>query len=174
QGLVSGRQACPVCLRSFEAVRFDPPPPDLAVPRLGEAGPEASHACAGHSGNAAVAHCSRCGVFMCPLCRIEADGMALCPACFERLSDEGALPSAIATYRDYGRLARALAVLGLLLPLLAPAAGPGGIYYGARRLKQIEAMKEDGGRGGVYAVIALAALETALGFGIVWMMVAGG
>jgi len=174
QGLVSGWQACPVCRRAFEAVFFEPPPPDLSVPRLGEAGPVGSHACANHAGNAAVTHCSRCGVFMCPLCRIEADGMALCPACFERLSDEGALPSAIATCRDYGRLAGALAVLGLLMPFLAPAAGPGSIYYGVKRLKQLEALKEDAGRGGVYAVFALAALETLLGFGLIWMMVARG
>lgn len=170
-GLISGRQTCPGCRRAFDAVRFDPAPPDVSLRPLADAGPEGTHACGTHAGNAAVTHCSRCGVFMCPLCRIDADGLALCPACFERLADEGALHSAIATYRDYGRLAGMLALLGFLVIFVAPAAGPGAIYYGRKRLRQLEAMKEDGGRGAVYTVFAVGVLETLLGLGVIAMMV---
>lgn len=159
RGLVTGPQTCLGCRRGFEAVRFDPPAPDLSVPRLAEAGPQGAHVCANHAGNVALTHCSRCGLFMCSLCRIDADGLTLCPACFERLSDEGALRSALATYRDYGRVAVALAVLGLLLPLLALVSAPGCVYYGVRRLKQIKAMGEPGGRAGMYVVFVLAALQ---------------
>jgi uncharacterized Zn finger protein (UPF0148 family) len=169
--IVSGRQSCPRCRRTFEAVRFDPPAPDLSVTPLGQAGPEGAHACAHHAGNAAATHCGRCGVFMCNLCRIEADGKTLCPACFERLSDEGALPSAIASYRDYGRLSALLALLGLVVIFVAPVAGPGSIYYGLKRLSQLAASKEEGGKGTVYAVMALAALETIAGIAvIVWLV----
>jgi hypothetical protein len=141
------------------------------VRRIAEAGPEGAHACANHAGNLAATHCERCGVFMCALCRIEADGRQLCPACFERLCDEGALRSAVATYRDYGRLAGLLALLGLLVIFVAPVAGPASIYFGRKRLGQLAAMGEAGGRGSVYGVMALAALETVAGIAAIAMMV---
>ena len=171
--MVSGAQTCSWCRRPFEAVVFDPPPPDLSVPRTTEAGPEAAHACANHAGNLAATHCSRCGVFMCSLCRIEADALALCPACFVRLVAEGALPTAIGTYRDYGRQATMLALLGLLIIFVAPIAGPAAIYYGRKRLKQLSAMQQKGGRVGVYAVLVLGVLETVLGIVVLVSMVKG-
>jgi hypothetical protein len=169
--IVSGPQTCAWCRRSFEGVRFDPAPPDLTVRRTAEAGPEGAHACANHPGNVAASHCSRCGVFMCALCRIEVDGMGLCPACFDRLVGEGALPSAIATYRDYGRLATALAALGLLLIFVGPVAGPAAIYYGRKRLQQLTALKETGGRAGMVAVMILGALDAIGGVALIVTMV---
>lgn len=171
--LVSGPQTCPWCRRPFEAVAFDPPPPDVSVPRITEAGPEAAHACANHAGNVAATHCSRCGIFMCPLCRIDADAMVLCPACFDRLVAEGALPSAIGTYRDYGRQATMLALVGLLIIFVGPIAGPAAIYCGRKRLKQLAAMKQKGGRAGVYAVFVLGVLETVFGIVVLVSMVKG-
>lgn len=171
--LVSGLQTCPGCRRTFEAVAFDPPLPDLSVPRTTEAGPEAAHACANHAGNVAATHCARCGVFMCSLCRIDADAMALCPACFDRLVAEGALPTAIGTYRDHGRQATMLALLGLLIIFVGPIAGPAAIYCGRKRLKQLAAMKQKGGRAGVYAVFVLGAVDTVLGIVVLVSMVKG-
>ncbi len=170
--LVSGPQTCPWCRRPFEAVAFDPPPPDVSVPRITEARPEAAHACANHAGNVAATHCSRCGIFMCPLCRIDADAMVLCPACFDRLVAEGAVPSAIATYRDYGRQATMLAVLGLFV-FPAPIAAPAAIYCGRKRLKQLAAMGQRGGRAGVYAVFVVAVLETLFALLVFYFMVKG-
>ena len=161
--LLSGPQTCARCRRPFEAVVFDPPLPDLSVPRITEAGLEAAHACANHAGNVAAAHCTRCGVFICSLCRIDVDAQKLCPACFDRLVAEGALQSAIGTIRDHGRQAGMLALLGLLVIFVGPIAGPAAIYYGRKRLKQLTAMKQEGGRAGVYAVFVLGALETVLG-----------
>ena len=161
--LVSGPQTCAWCARSYEAMRFDPVLPDLSVLRTVEAGPEASHACANHSGNLAVTHCSRCGVFMCALCRIDADAMVLCPGCFDRLMAEGSLRSAIATYRDYGRQASALAVLGLLLIFVGPIAGPASVYFARKRLAQLQVQKEREGRAGLYFIQVLGVLETILG-----------
>lgn len=169
--LITGPQTCSWCRRPFEAVAFDPPPPDLSVARTSEAGPESANACANHAGNVAATHCSRCGVFMCPLCRIDADAMVLCPACFDRLVAEGAVPSAIATYRDYGRQATMLAIVGLLIIFIGPIAGPAAIYFGRKRLKQLTAMKQEGGRVGVYAVFVLAVLETVFGILAIGSMV---
>ncbi len=169
--LISGAQSCARCRRPFEAVRFDPPFPDLHVKRLSEAGPEGAHACVNHTGNLAVTHCARCGIFMCALCRIEAEGQALCPACFERLSDEGALRSAIATYRDYGRLSAMLAAVGLLFIFIGPVAGPASIYYGRKRLLQMRAHGDEGGRFGVYTAMAVGALGAVGGVVVMAMMV---
>ena len=168
--LVSGQQICAWCSRPYEAMRFDPVLPELSVRRIALAGPEDSHPCVNHAGNVAVTHCSRCGVFMCSLCRIDADAMVLCPGCFDRLVAGGGLPSAIATYRDYGRQASALAVLGLLLILVGPIAGPASVYFARKRLEQLRAQKEEGGRAGLYAVQALGVLETMGGIVVlVWM-----
>jgi hypothetical protein len=169
QQLVSGQQTCAWCRRSFEAMRFDPVRPDLSVRRTAEAGPEGAHACANHKGNEAVTHCSRCGVFMCSLCRIDADAMVLCPACFDRLVAEGGLPSAVATFRDYGRQAVMLAILGLLM-IVGPIAGPASIYYANKRLEQLTAANEKGDRAGMYFVFVIGALETILGVAVlVWI-----
>jgi hypothetical protein len=169
--LVSGRQTCPGCRRGFEAVRFDPPAPDLGIKRLAEAGPEGGQACANHAGNLAPGHCTRCGIFICGLCRIEADAQVLCPACFERLVDEGALPSAVIHYRDYGRMAIVLAVLGLLVIFVGPVAGPGAIYYGVRALRQGEAMRSQESRAGIWAAMVLGGLVTLGGVAVIVSMV---
>lgn len=168
--IVSGQQTCAFCRRPFEAMRFDPVLPDLSVLRTAEAGPEGAHACANHAGNLAVTHCSRCGVFMCALCRIEADAQTLCPGCFDRLTADGGLPSAITTYRDYGRQATALAVLGILVPFIGPIAGPASLYFARRRLAQLAAQGDEGSRVGLYALQVLGVLETIGGIAVLVMI----
>jgi hypothetical protein len=168
---VSGRQSCARCRRPFEAIRFDPPPPDLHVKRVSEAGPEGAHVCAQHPGNLAVTHCGRCGVFMCGLCRIEVEGKTFCPPCFERLSDEGGLSSTIMAYRDYGSMASSLAALSVLVLFVAPVAGPLSVYYGRKRLAQLRAHGEEGGRAGVFAAMAVGVLAAVGGVVLVASMV---
>ena len=158
--LVSGPQSCPLCTGRFEAVRFDPPPPDTSVPRLAEAGPEGAQACPVHPGNAVVGTCGRCGVFTCALCRVEADARVLCPPCFERLADAGELPSLVSTYRDYGRAQYIVALLGLLFFFLGPVTGPASAYYGTKALAQARAAGEAGALPRVVALFVLGALET--------------
>lgn len=169
--VVSGAQTCPACGRGFEAVRFDPPAPDVSVPRVSEAGPEAKGACPQHPGNVALGPCSRCGVFLCALCRIDTDSRVLCPPCFERLADEGGLPSLVASYRDFGRVQSSLLALGLLLAILAPIAGPGSLYYGARARRQAEARGEPRGWLHVWGLYALGVLEALGGVALIVLMV---
>ena len=168
--IVSGQQTCARCSRPYEATRFDPVLPDLSVLRTAEAGPEGANACANHAGNVAVTHCSRCGVFMCALCRIEADAQALCPGCFDRLSADGELPSAIITYRDFGRQAASLAVLGLIVPFVGPIAGPAAVYFARKRLAQQARMGEEGGRFGLYALQVLGVLDAIVGVAVLVMV----
>jgi hypothetical protein len=172
QTILSGMQRCPVCGRTFQAVRFDPPQPDARVARVAEAGPGGAHACPQHAGNASVGHCSRCGVFLCGLCRIEADGRVFCPACFERLCDEGGLPGLIAGYRDYARVSASLALVGLLLPFLAPLAGPAAIHYGVKALAQRQDVNRPDGRSAIYVVCALGGLEAfaAVALALWWVL----
>ena len=155
-------------------MRFDPPERDSRAVSVAEGGPGGSTACAQHRGNAAVANCERCGVFMCALCRIDSDGLALCPGCFDRLSAEGQLPSARVSYRDYGRMSGTLAVLGIVLSFVAIVAGPAAVYYGIKGLRQKREMGETEGRVGVWLAIVLGALEGAGWLVIVALIVKGG
>jgi len=132
----SGEQSCPHCGGTFEATRFEPPEPRVSVRAVEEAGPGAVASCAAHRGNVAAANCSRCGVFMCELCRIDADERVLCPACFERLSAEGALPSARTTFRDYGRMGAQLLLLSLLFSVFGAPFALGAVYAGVKGLGQ--------------------------------------
>jgi hypothetical protein len=171
RSLISGPQVCRACRRSFDAVRFDPPLPDTTVQRVVEAGPEGANACAHHAGNVAVAHCSRCGIFMCSLCRIEADRKVLCPACFERLSDAGGLPSTIAFYRDYGRAQALTLLLGLVMIFAGPVTGPASIYLGIKRIRQMQARGEYEGLTGIYVMFILGLAEVVVGVAIIAAMV---
>jgi hypothetical protein len=166
----SGPQACPHCGRAFEATRFDPPPPPVSVRPVEEAGPDGAAPCAAHPGNAAVGHCSRCGVFMCDLCRIEADGQVLCPACFDRLSAEGALPSARTTFRDFGRMGTTLLLASVLFSLFGAPFALGAVYAGVKELQQRKAVGE-GSAVRAWIVIVLGALHVA-GSAVFWVAAA--
>jgi hypothetical protein len=92
-----------------------------------------------------VANCSRCGVFMCSLCRIEIDGQELCPSCFDRLSSEGVLSSSRTRFRDYRGLSLSLGILGLLLCFFGVLTGPLTLYTVFRAVQQKRQMHEKGG-----------------------------
>jgi uncharacterized paraquat-inducible protein A len=169
--LLTGVQRCGHCGRGFEASRFQPPERRVQVARLGESGPGAETACAAHAANAAVANCQRCGVFMCELCRIDADEMSLCPACFDRLSSEGALASTRTTFRDYGRQAITLVAAGVPLMAFGLAIGPAAVYYGVRSWRQLAQMGESGGRLRALSAIVLGLAETAFGAFFLWSIV---
>jgi len=157
--LVSGIQKCPHCDGVFEAVRFDPPVPSSQAAPLAP-GTGTGTACANHPANAAVTNCERCGVFMCDLCRIDADEAAFCPGCYDRLSSEGALASTRTSFRDHARQASSYALLGLLFWFFAVAIGPFAVYYGIRGVRQKRAMGEKEGRVGAWVAIFLGAVET--------------
>jgi hypothetical protein len=168
--VASGFQSCPHCGGYFEATRFDPPEARVSVRSVEEAGPGGAASCAAHRGNVAAANCDRCGVFMCELCRIDADQRVLCPGCFERLSAEGALPSARTTFRDYGRMGGQLLLLSLVFTLVGAPFALGAVYAGVKGLQQRKRLGEGSAvRGWVAIVLGLLVTAGCVAF---WVMTA--
>ncbi|HBL25306.1 MAG TPA: hypothetical protein DD490_00545 [Acidobacteria bacterium] len=154
--VVAGEQSCPACNHRFEATPFAPPEERAeVVASLLEAGPDGGLPCGRHAGNAAVAHCSRCGVFMCALCRITMDGLELCPSCFDRLASEGALPSAQTRVKDFRGLAVSVGLFGCLVSFFGLLTGPVALYFVWRGFRQ---RRELGERGGMVSLILSALL----------------
>lgn len=119
EGHRGGTIECEICRQSYDAwvyPELDEPPP--RVLRLHEAGPEGATPCGLHPGNAATHDCSRCGLLICTLCRIEVGEQVLCPACFERQQEAGELPSLSRRELDYRSMATASAVLGFVTCLV--------------------------------------------------------
>ncbi len=170
--LIAGGQVCPRCVRPFLATPFFPPEPRVQVEALAAAGPEGAVPCARHAGNAAVANCTRCGVFMCSLCRIEIDGQELCPSCFERLSSEGVLSTAQNRYRDFRGLSLSVGVLGCLVYFLGLLTGPVTIYLAYLGYRQRKQMNESGGIVSLVAAVLLGLSQIGLGLFLIYAVVA--
>jgi len=164
--LEAGEQICPRCLDPYLATPFAPPEPRrLAVEQLiemGAAGPGGAIPCARHAGNAAVANCSRCGVFMCSLCRLAIDGQELCPGCFDRLSSEGVLSSARQRVRDYRGISLGLGLLGSLFCVFGLLTGPLTLYTVYRGVQQKRRMNESGGALSLAVAAVLGVLQTGM------------
>lgn len=161
--MTAGVQRCVACTRGFEAVPFSPPIVRVAVQSVAEAGPGGAVACAQHPGNAAVANCSRCGVFMCGLCRVQIDGRELCPACFDRLAAEGALPSARSRFRNYRGLATLMAFGGCWMYFLGLLTGPVTIYLAIQAQRQRRRLQESDGLVAVILAMLLGLMQIAGG-----------
>jgi hypothetical protein len=157
--LASGPQSCGRCGVSYEATVFVPPVRRARVLQVAEAGPSGASPCGAHPGNASVTNCDRCGVFMCGLCRIDADGQTLCPVCFERLAADGSLASTRVTFKDYTRMASTFAVFGLLFWPLAVVLGACGLYCGIRSLREKYKNGESEGWIGTAFVILFCGLQ---------------
>jgi hypothetical protein len=169
--LASGPQSCAACGTRFEAVLFDPPLAQATVTRLGEAGPAAGTACANHAGNLATAHCGRCGLLICDLCRIETEGVVLCPQCFARLTAGDALASTRSRYTDLTGVSFLMSLVGLLICFFAPLLGPAAAYCAVRAARQ---RREVGaGRAAPVAALIVALLVTGLGLFFLGMMIWG-
>jgi hypothetical protein len=155
----AGEQRCPSCGASFLASPFRPPEMKLRVGSVAEAGPEGAVPCARHSGNAAVGNCTRCGVFMCNLCKIEIEGQELCPSCFDRLSAEGGLSSAQTRIRDFRGMALSLGILGLLFSCFGLITGPLTLYFVAQAVRQKRMWNERGGTPSLIAASLLGVVQ---------------
>jgi uncharacterized RDD family membrane protein YckC len=155
---------CPLCARTFEAIKFEPPPLDVKLPDAVDGSLDAQQPCATHAHNVAVAGCERCGTFMCSLCRTVIDGRTLCPSCFERLSADGTLESTRTRFRDYAGLAGMTATFGCLVTFLGLLFGPLTFYYAVKGLKQKKAMGETDGRAGLWVAMVFAAIEMVVSF----------
>ena len=157
--LASGSQRCRWCGRWFELTRFSPP---VRVPRpaaLDASGPGGANPCGNHGGNAAETNCGRCGLFLCALCAIEADGRTLCPACFDRLAAAGELRLARTRFRDQSRSALALSWLGLVAFFAGLAIGPAVMLSAQRAERQLKETGE-GSRARIVTAFVLGGLET--------------
>jgi hypothetical protein len=171
-GLLSGRQACPRCGRPFEAVVFAPPARTRLVPAV-PAGEDAASACPVHRGNAAIAACGRCGVFLCGLCRIEADAQVLCPACFGRLSAGGELLLGHHWFRDYDRVASLVVLLGFATVVGGVVTGPAAVYFTARGRRQRLGWGDAPQTGRLAVAIVLGLLNVAVSVGAVAFLLSG-
>ncbi|HXO42937.1 MAG TPA: hypothetical protein VN999_15920 [Thermoanaerobaculia bacterium] len=168
--MAAGEQRCVACTRPFEAVPFSPPVVRVVVRSVAEAGPDGAVACALHPGNAAVANCSRCGVFMCGLCRVQIDGRELCPACFDRLAAEGALPSARSHFRNYRGLALLMSLGGCMTYTFGVLTGPVTIYFAIQAQRQRRRLQESDGRLAVIFAMTLGVMQIAGGLWILAML----
>lgn len=166
--LASGPQTCAACGTRFEAVLFDPPFARTTVTRLGEAGPAAGTACANHAGNLATAHCGRCGLLICDLCRIETEGVVLCPACFARLTAGGDLASTRSRYTDLTGVSFLTSLFGLFTCILAPVLGPAAAWCAVRAMRQRRQVGAS--RAAPAAALIVALLVTGIGLFVVGAM----
>ena len=170
--LAPGEQSCPRCGKPFAASPFVPPDPaPLAVVSVAAAGPDGAVPCARHAGNAAVATCNRCGVFMCELCRVEIDGRELCPDCFDRLSAEGVLPSARSQLRNYRGIALSLGIGGCLVYCFGLICGPLAIYFSVRALRQRRELGEREGMPTIVAAILLGLAQIVISLSVIGIIV---
>ncbi|HWM90866.1 MAG TPA: hypothetical protein VN493_08875 [Thermoanaerobaculia bacterium] len=160
--LGAGEQRCASCGRLFLATPFRPPEVRVRVGSVAEAGPEGAVPCARHPGNAAVGNCTRCGVFMCTLCKIDIEGQELCPGCFDRLSAEGVLVTANTRIRDFRGMALSLGVLGLLVSCFGLITGPLTLYFVAQASRQKRQWNEKGGTTALVVAGLLAVAQIAI------------
>lgn len=129
--------------------------------------------CARHSSHAAVANCSRCGVFVCELCRIPLEGQELCPECFDRLAREGSFTAVETGFLDATGLALTMAVFGFVLSCFGIVLGPVAIALAIKGLRQKRAWREVGGRTAPVVAIFLGTLLTLFALGFIAVMFAG-
>lgn len=160
--MVAGEQRCVACDGAFLGTPFRPPVLRERVGSVAEAGPEGAVPCARHPGNAAVGNCSRCGVFMCNLCRIEIEGQELCPGCFDRLTAQGVLSGAQTRIRDYRGMAVSFGVLGLLFSCFGLITGPVTLFLVAQAVRQKRLWNEKGGTASLVLAGLLGALQIAI------------
>jgi hypothetical protein len=172
--MTGGEQVCPRCGRSYLAAPFTPPPPPRPrVESVAEAGPGGAVPCGRHAGNAAVATCARCGVFMCALCRIEAESTSmtlqeLCPACFDRLSAEGVLSLSRTRIRDYRSLSLSLGFFGLFFCFAGMLTGPLTLYLVHQGVQQKRRMQESDGGLTLFVAAVLGVLQIAESGFLLW------
>jgi uncharacterized Zn finger protein (UPF0148 family) len=168
----NGDVACPVCRGEFRLLTFNPT--ERRARRSEQAGltPDAKAVCGNHPRNVAAHGCGRCGMFICSLCAIEADGMILCPGCYERLTAEGALTSSRMKFRDMGGLASTAAALGIFLWFFCMIAGPMAIAYGIKALRQRKEFGESISSWRVWIAMLIGLAETVGGVLLI-MAVAG-
>jgi hypothetical protein len=157
--LPAGETRCPSCNHTFLAAPFHPPVVRERVGSLIEAGPDGAAPCAMHSGNAAVGNCTRCGVFLCALCRIQVDGKELCPGCFDRLTAEESLSTVRTRIRNYRGMALSLGIFGFLASCFGLITGPLTLYLVVQAVRQRRLWQERDGAASLVVASLLAVAQ---------------
>ncbi|HET9226042.1 MAG TPA: hypothetical protein VFR31_05210 [Thermoanaerobaculia bacterium] len=160
--VAAGEQRCFKCGGVFLATPFRPPELRERVESLAGAGPDGAVPCARHPGNASAGNCTRCGVFMCNLCRIEIEGQELCPGCFDRLTAEGILSGTRTRIRDYRSMALVVGVLGLFSSFFGLLTGPLTLFFVAQAVRQKRRWNETGGSTSLVVSSLLALVQIAV------------
>jgi len=158
----TGSQTCTNCGGEFEAVRFDPVTAVVVVPQLAGVGPAEAAPCAWHARNQAVASCSRCGKFMCSLCKIDADGAGYCPSCFDRLSTEGLIPGGALRVKNWSGLAASCIFGSPFVWFLSWILIPMGMYFSIQGIKDKKAREEQDGLVRLYVLLAFGIIALVL------------
>jgi ribosomal protein L37AE/L43A len=162
QSVPSGTTLCEHCGRPFEGTVFAAPPRRLQVMEVHAAGPEGAGSSANHPGNAAVANCARCGIYICSLCEIDVAGGKYCPSCFDRLSTDGSIGTAQKRVRNFAGLASATAIIGLLtVIILGIPLGLASLYYSSKAMTQRRQQGEP--TWGIWFIILLAIADLLMG-----------
>ena len=171
--LPAGEVRCLTCDKTFLAAPFHPPVVRERATSLAEAGPDGAAPCAVHPGNAAVGNCTRCGVFLCTLCRVQVDGQELCPGCFDRLTAEESLSTARTRIRDYRGMAVSLGIFGLLASCFGLITGPLTLYLVSQAVRQRRLWQERGGAAALVVASLLALLQILISLLVVLSLFAG-
>lgn len=160
--LARGEARCAGCGTTFELELFAPPRRAFTRQLRIEETTGARPVCGNHARNVATESCSRCGMFICDVCAITADGAIFCPACYERLSAEGALEATKTKFRDVSGIALTLAVGGIFVWFLMPLFGLGAVVYGIRAIRQNRQLQTGSGCAITFAIV-LGLLEIGAG-----------
>ena len=171
--LLSGRQWCPRCGLEFEAVRFEPPAREVRVLGAAAGQGDEAFACPAHRGNAAVATCERCGVFLCGLCRIGVGEQELCPACFDRVAAGGEAVLVQNRLRDFEAMGWLLAVSGLLCSFAGVVTGPAAVVCAIKARRQRLAWGDAPRNGRLLAGVALGVASLSLSVLVLTLLVSG-
>ena len=153
---VRGATTCPSCQTRYTTVVFSPPQEQGPVVQPSTSGAP----CAQHARNLAVGSCTRCGSFMCELCRIDLDGKQVCPKCFNRAQAAAVTASSRFNYNSVGFL---ISLIGVPLVILGMFIGPIAIYFCIRGAIRNSRRNEDVARVPGILGIILGLLETLVG-----------
>lgn len=131
---VSGDGECAACHKKFRTITFRVRPASQLIIQGTTSGQV--NVCGNHPANPAESECERCGMFVCALCRTDAENRIFCPACFERLVDEGAFQAFRKRVRSHFEMSKRYALFSALAPL-GLALVPFSVIHAVKAWKQM-------------------------------------
>lgn len=129
-----------------------------------EAASEAKPGCVSHPQNASVVACSRCGDYICEVCRIRIEGGEYCPKCFEHRVERAELHSLQRKFKlpALSLIVGSASILGFCMPYFSIFGSLFAIGLGTSALMQIRKKPGLPGKGMAIAGIILGAIGAVL------------